>query len=73
MTEAKTKQPSFEAKVAAHKEGLRESTIGAVIELANTVPGGAEFPSAPIDPALHVAARQLVAEAGLEAQAQAIQ
>ena len=68
MSEAgKSPKQSFEERVAAYKQQLRNSSARGVIELAATTPGGAmDFPSFPIDPALNAAANQLVNEAGLQ-------
>ncbi|MFC1600512.1 hypothetical protein ACFL25_00320 [Patescibacteria group bacterium] len=54
---------SFEERVAAHMERLKDVKLGALYELANTFPGGpCDAPFAPIDPALNAAAQRLVRE-----------
>lgn len=60
----------FDERVAACKNQLQGTNVGALYEIANTVPGGpCDAPFAPIDPALHCAARELVGEAGLQKEA----
>ena len=67
MVEKTKGKSSFEERLAANKQRLRDNaTIRAVIELAATTPGSQmDAPFAPIDPALSAAAQELVREEGL--------
>ena len=73
MTTVSPDLAAYEARVAAYKEHLGKQTIGAVLEIAATQPGGShDFPNAPIDAAYHAAAMALVSEAGLQEQLTAL-
>lgn len=59
-------QPTFEERVQKYRENLDSRGLNIILELAATAPGSAyDHPYAPIDPALHAAARQIVDELGL--------